>query len=181
MTPLANHFRGVADRHARSGYAGGSWRASGPIRLGAAIRFQSLYRQLADQNRFDRAHAGARHNSDDDRHAPTWRTGLAKMIVDRDVPTVNGMPVHGSVRMNVSHNTRGVAPIWEATCRITKVSATLGFRRICRRLNIGCLQGKFQHRGDHHDDDAPMEPRLGADAQPYISKSLHKAGLYPSP
>src|SRR5215831_15870241 len=106
MTPLANQFRGVADRHARSGYAGGSWWSSWPIRFGAAIRIQSLHRKLADQNRFDRAHAWAGHNSDDDRHAPTRRTGLAKMIVDRDVPTVNGMPVHGSVRMNVSHDTR---------------------------------------------------------------------------
>ena len=134
MTPLANHFRGVADRHARSGYAGGSWRTSWPIRLGAAMRFQSLYRKLANQNRFDRAHAGARHNSDDDRHAPTWRTGLAKMIVDRDVPTVNGMPVHGSVRMNVSHELRfRGAPIWEAPGSIPLVRAAFSIHGIRRR------------------------------------------------
>ena len=162
MTPSANHFRGVADRHARSGYAGGSWRSSWPIRLGAAIRFESLYRKLADQNRFDRARAGAGQNADDDRHAPTRRTGLAKMVVDRTAPILYGVPVHGAVSMDVSHDVRRVAPIWES---ITKVRATLGIDTTRRRFDVGCLQSKLKHRGDHHDDDAPMEPRLGANAQ----------------
>ena len=126
MTPWANHFRGVADRRARSGYAGGSWRASWPIRLGAAVLIQSLYRELADQNRFDRAHIGTGQNTDDDRHAPTRRTGLAKMVVDATFPILHGVPVHGAVSMDVSHDARRVVPIWQTTRSITKMRATLG-------------------------------------------------------
>jgi hypothetical protein len=96
------------------------------------------------------------------------------MIVDRAARILHGVPVHGAVSMDMSHKARGVAPIWEATCRIPNVSATLGFNRICRRLDVGCLQGKLQHRRDHRDDDAPMEPRLGANPQPHISTPLHK-------
>src|SRR6516165_8795783 len=137
MTPWANHFRGVADRHARSGYAGGSWWSSWPIRLGAAIGFQSLYRELADQNRFDRAHIGTGQNTDDDRHAPTRRTGLAKMVVDATVPILHGVPVHGAVSVDVRHDARPVAPIWETTCGITKVRAT-GIDPVRRRLDVAC-------------------------------------------
>jgi hypothetical protein len=127
--------------------------------------FQSLYRELANQNRFDRAHAGTGQNTDDDRHAPTWRTGLAKMVVDATRTIRDGVPVHGAVSMDVRHDTRRVAPIWETARSITKVRATLGIHPICRRLDVGCLQGKLEHRGNHHDDDAPMKPRLGANAQ----------------
>jgi hypothetical protein len=92
------------------------------------------------------------------------------MIIDRTVPTLNGVPVHGSVSMDVRHDARRVAPIWETTCSITKVRATLEIDPARRRLDVACLQGKLKHRGDHHDDDAPLEPRLGANAQLHTSK-----------
>jgi hypothetical protein len=134
-----------------------------------------LYRELADQNRFDRALAGTGQNTDHDRHAPTRRTGLAKMIVDATFPILHGVPVHGAVSMDVSHDVRfRGAPIWQTTGSVTWVRTGLAIHRIRRRPDFGRLQGKLQHRGDHHDDDAPTEPRLGADAQPHTSKSLHK-------
>jgi hypothetical protein len=92
------------------------------------------------------------------------------MIVDSTVPTPHGVPVHGSVSMDVSHEMRfRGAPKWETTGGVTMVRAAPAIHRICRRPDVGCLQGKLQHRGDHHDDDAPMEPRLGANAQLHTS------------
>jgi hypothetical protein len=98
------------------------------------------------------------------------------MVVDRTFPILHGVPMHGAVSMDVTHDVRfRWAPIWQATGRMTVVRTGLAIHRVRRRPDFGRLQGKLQHRGDHHDDDAPTEPRLGADAQPHTSKSLHKA------
>jgi hypothetical protein len=128
-----------------------------------------LYRKLSDQNRFNRADTGAGQNSDGNRHAPTRRTGLAKMIVDST--TLNGMPVDSSVSMSVTDEVHlRVSLIRKTTGRIAKAGADIVIDDTCRRLDVGCLQGKLQHRRDHHDDDAPMKPRLVANPQHHTSK-----------
>jgi hypothetical protein len=88
------------------------------------------------------------------------------MIVYSTVPTANGMSVHGAVSMDVGHEVSlRVASIWKRTGRVTKGGAGVCTRGISGGLDVGCLQGKLQHRGDHQDDDPPMKPRLVAKPQ----------------
>jgi hypothetical protein len=103
-TPQTSHLGGAASGCARSGYAGGSWRPSWHVRLGAAIRVEFRNGELADQDRLDRAKAQAGQNADDNGHAPTWRTGLANMVVNRII--VHRVPVDRPISMDVGNEMR---------------------------------------------------------------------------
>jgi len=97
------------------------------------------------------------------------------MIVDCTFPTLHGVPVHGAVSMDVTNDTRiHTALKWETAGSVNVVRVALAIHRVRRWLYVGCLQGKLQHRDDHHDDDALMEPRPAANAQLRTSVHLPK-------
>jgi hypothetical protein len=87
-----------------SGYAGGSWRPSWHVRLGAAMRGHAFDRELADQDFFNGAGTQAGQNPNHNGHAPARRAGLPDMVVQFVV--VHGVPVNGAVGMDMGHNMR---------------------------------------------------------------------------
>src|SRR5262245_24356543 len=105
QNPVDMALRGMARSHARSGYAGGTWRASRLVRLRAATGVRTANGEPCSRNGVRLRDDRQRQNAGHDGGVPAARAaGLLEMVAQRPRGVFDGVPVNRAVGMGMRHN-----------------------------------------------------------------------------
>ena len=108
VTPYAQKFRGAAISHARSRYAGGSWRSARPVGLSVSIRRWRFDGQLCAGSKRNRASGRSGKDANHNGHVPaTGAARLLDVLIQSAIIVVDGVAVSRAVGMNVGDLVRG--------------------------------------------------------------------------
>jgi hypothetical protein len=168
----------VADRHAWSGYAGGSWRASWPVRLGAAVRVEVLDRDPAARDRIKLRDGQKRKHRNDNGHVPATRTSrLLTVVLQGAFATVDSVLVNRTVRVDVRDGMAlGMVVLGRSMLSVAVVVMAIQARPGLR--HEGALKRERQRRRHHYDVDASPKQRPGTQAQVENSQLPHQKQSY---
>ena len=151
MTPYAQKFRGVAKGHARSRYAGGSWRSSWSVGLSVPVRRWRFDSEPCAASKGHHARSRCRQDANHNGHIPTTRAArLPDVLVQSAVVIIDGVPVSSAVGMHVSD----LVMMMLLLMKMTASKAVMIEARFSGRSFRGCNESGLKrecNHGRHHD------------------------------